>query len=127
MKSFVASTIRIYEEDGVMTIGLGNHPNNPSNFIIITRLDDEDNASVDDGIGLLTDEAEYEKSNVIEKISYHSDRLEVVVRSEFAEFFGERTHEAKLFQVGDSSLDQNSELKDALQAMFSGSHVELSM
>jgi hypothetical protein len=127
MKSFVASTIKSYEEDGVMTIGLGDHPENPSNFIIITRLDDEDNATVDDGIGLLTNEAKYERSNAIEKISCHSDRLEVVVRPEFAKFFGARTHVAMFFQDGHYSLDQSSALKDALQAVFCGSHVELSL
>lgn len=127
MKSFVASTIRSYEEDGVMTVGLGDHPENPSNFIIITRLDDEDNATVDDGIGLLTDESKYERSNAIEKISYHSDRLELVVRPEFAEFFGARTHVAKFFQDRAHSQDQKSALKHALQDMFCGSHVELSL
>ena len=127
MRSFVAYTIKSYEEDGVMTIGLGDHPENPPNFIIITRLDDEDNATVDDGIGLLTDEAKYERYNAIEKISYHCDGLEVVVRPEYAEFFGARTLVAKFFQDGDYTLDQNFALKDALRAMFCGSHVELSL
>jgi hypothetical protein len=46
MKSFIASNIKNYEEDGVRVIGLGNHHEGPSSFIIITRLDDDDNTTV---------------------------------------------------------------------------------
>lgn len=127
MKRFIVSTVQSFHEDGVFTIGLGDHPENPSNFIIITRLDDDDNATVDDGIGLLADEAKYERSNAIEKITCHATRLEVIVKPEFAEFFGSRVHVVEFGQEGDCSLDQTSALKGALQAMFFGSHVEISL
>jgi hypothetical protein len=86
MKKFLASAIKCYEEDEVFTVALGDDVEDPNRFLIITRLDDEDNASIDDGIGLLTDQAKYENSGVITKVFLGLNKLEVVVKPEFAEF-----------------------------------------
>lgn len=86
VKNFSASTIKCYEEDNVLVIALSDDLVAPSNFIIITRLDDEDNATVNDGIGFQTDQAEYERSDAIEKVILHSNSPEVVVKPEFASF-----------------------------------------
>ncbi|MCD5989843.1 hypothetical protein KDX30_18270 [Pseudomonas sp. CDFA 553] len=125
MKKFVASTIKCYEEDGVLIVALGDDPENPANFIIITRLDDEDNATVNDGIGFQTHQSEYEISNAIAKVSLHSDSLEVTVKPEFIDFFGSSSFLAEIPQGSNDSSTQFSALKDALQTIFNGAEVEL--
>lgn len=125
MKKFVASTIKCYEENGVLIVALGDDPENPANFIIITRLDDEDNATVNDGIGFQTHEAEYEMPDAIAKFSLHSDSLEVTVKPEFIDFFGSSSFVAEIPQGSNDSSTQFSALKDALQTIFSGAQVEL--
>ena len=124
MKNFFASTIKYYEEDEVLTVALGDDADNPSNFLIITRLDDEDNASVDDGIGLLTDQAKYEVSGAITKVLLGLNSLEVIIKPEFTEFFGDSS-------IGVEFLPKNNELsinylglKNALLRIFSGSKVD---
>lgn len=125
MKKFVASTIKCYEEDGVLIVALGDDSESPANFMIITRLDDEDNATVNDGIGLQTHQAEYEISNAIAKVSLHSDSLEVMVKPEFIDFFGNSSFVAEIPPDSNNSSTQFSALKDALQTIFSGAEVEL--
>ncbi|MCQ3001104.1 hypothetical protein NLO98_15220 [Pseudomonas syringae] len=125
MKKFVASTIKCYEEDGVLIVALGDDPENPANFIIITHLDDEDNATVNDGIGFQTHQSEYEISNAIAKVSLHSDSLEVTVKPEFIDFFGSSSFVAEIPQGSNDSLTQFSALKYALQTIFNGAEVEL--
>ncbi len=125
MKKLVASTIKCYEEDGVLIVALGDNPENPANFMIITRLDDENNATVNDGIGFQTHEAEYEMSNAIAKVSLRSDSLEVVVKPEFTDFFGGSSFVAEIPKGSNDSSTQFSELKDALQTIFSGAQIEL--
>lgn len=124
MKKFLASAIKCYEEDEVFTVALGDDVEDPNRFLIITRLDDEDNASIDDGIGLLTDQAKYEKSGVITKVFLGLNKLEVVVKPEFAEFFGGSNIVAE-FLSDDNELSINFLiLKKALQNIFSGSKVD---
>lgn len=125
MKKFVASTIKCYEEDGVLIAALGDDPENPANFMIITRLDDEDNATVNDGIGFQTHEAEYEIPDAIAKVSLRSDSIEVLVKPEFVDFFGDSSFVAEIPQVSNDSSTQFSALKDALQTIFNGAEVEL--
>ncbi len=125
MKRFVASTLRCYEEDDVLVVALGDDAQAPANFIIITRLDDDDHASVEEGIGFHTDQAEYERSDAIEKVIFSPDSLEVVVKPEYAEFFGDSRFLAELPQGNDAVPEQVAALKSALQTLFSGSRVEL--
>ncbi|WP_346830276.1 hypothetical protein ABDX87_24930 [Pseudomonas abietaniphila] len=124
MKKFLASAIKCYKEDEVLTVALGDDAEDPDNFLIITRLDDEDNASVDDGIGLLTDQAKYEKSGVIAKVILRLNKLEIVVKPEFTEFYGCSSIVAE-FLPNDNELSINYlSLKKALHHMFSGSQVD---
>ncbi|MCD5975703.1 hypothetical protein [Pseudomonas quasicaspiana] len=125
MKKFVASTIKCYEEDGVLIVALGDDPENPANFMMITRLDDEDNATVNDGIGFQTHEADYEMPDAIAKVSLRSDSLEVLVKPEFIDFFGSSSFVAEIPPDSNNSLTQFSALKDALQTIFSYAQVEL--
>ncbi|QQN27218.1 hypothetical protein [Pseudomonas syringae group genomosp. 3] len=125
MKKFFATTIKCYEEDDVLIIALSDDSVAPSNFMIITRLDDEDNAMVNDGTGFQTDQAEYEMPDAIEKVVLRSDSLEVVVKPEFASFFGGLSILAEISQESCDSSEQIDMLKDALQNIFSGAQVEL--
>ncbi|EXL29101.1 hypothetical protein ACQJ22_11405 [Pseudomonas fragariae (ex Marin et al. 2024)] len=124
-KIFSVSTIKCYEEDNVLVIALSDHSVAPSNFIIITRLDDEDNATVNDGIGFQTDQAEYERSDAIEKVILHSNSLEVVVKPEFASFFGGSSILAEIPLESHDSSEQVRTLKDALLSIFNGTQIEL--
>lgn len=125
MNKFVASTIKCYEEHDVLIVALGDGSENPAHFMIITRLDDEDNATVNEGIGFQTHQAEYEISNAIAKVILRSDSLEVVVKPEFNDFFGASSFVAEIPQEGHDASTQVSVLKSALQNIFSGAQVEL--
>ncbi|WP_052821554.1 hypothetical protein [Pseudomonas syringae group genomosp. 3] len=125
MRSFTASTIKCYEEDDVLVIALSDNAENPANYIIITRLDNEDNTTVNDGIGLQTDQAEYEIPDAIEKVIIDLDILEVVVKPEFSCFFGSSSILAELPPEGGDSSEQVFMLKNALRNIFSGTNVEL--
>lgn len=67
MDDFVASNIECYEENDVLIVALGDGGADPVNYVIITRLDDEDNSSVDSCIGLQASGASYEVAGAIEK------------------------------------------------------------
>lgn len=125
MKKFFASTIKCYEEDDVLVVALSDGPVDPANFMIITRLDDEDNHTLDEGIGFQTDQAEYEMSDAIEKVILRSDSLEVVVKSELADFFGGSSILAEIPRGNNDSSEQILMLKNALQNIFSGTKTEL--
>lgn len=125
VKIFSVSTIKCYEEDNVLVIALSDDSVAPSNFIIITRLDDEDNATVNDGIGFQTDQAEYERSDAIEKVILHSNSLEVMVKPEFASFFGGSSILAEIPLESHDSSEQVRTLKDALLSIFNGTQIEL--
>ncbi|WP_109513234.1 hypothetical protein [Pseudomonas ovata] len=124
MKRFFASTIKCYEEDNVLVVALGDDAQAPANFMIITRLDDDDHASVEEGIGFHTDQAEYERSDAIEKVVLCPASLEVVVKPEFVEFFGGSRFLAELPRGSDAVPEQVAVLKSALQTVFSGTRVE---
>ena len=68
MNNFVASNIECYEENDVLVVAIGDGGADPVNYVIITRLDDEDNLSVDDGIGLQVSGLSYEVAGAIKKI-----------------------------------------------------------
>ncbi|MBD8572372.1 hypothetical protein IFT86_25460 [Pseudomonas syringae] len=124
MKSFFATAVKCYEEDGVSIVALGDDLTDPANFIIITRLDDEDNITLDDGVGFQTEQAEYEMPNAIKKVILRAESLEIVVKPEFVEFFGDSSFLAEIPQDG-KRPESASMLKDALQEIFRGTKVDL--
>ena len=67
MNDFIASSIECYEEDDVLIVAIGDGSADPANYVIMTRLEDEDNSSVDDCIGLQTSEASHEVAGAIKK------------------------------------------------------------
>lgn len=125
MKRFLASTIKCYEEDSVLVIALSDTPQGLANFMMMTRLDDDDNATVDEGVGFQTDQSEYEMPAAIEKVILRPESLEVVVKPEFSGFFGGSRVLAEIPQGRADSAEQVGVLKDALQHMFRETQVEL--
>lgn len=123
MKKFAAAAIKCYEEDEVLTVALGDDFKNPSNFLVITRLDDEDNASVDDGIGLLTEYANYEMSGAISEVVLGLNSLEVVVKPEFTDFFGSLSIVAEFLPRSNELSINYLDLKQWLHDIFEGSNV----
>lgn len=124
MNDFVASSIECYEEDDVLIVAIGDSGADPVNYVIMTRLDDEDNSSVDGGIGLQVSGASYEMAAAIKKIVLEKSGLRVEVKPQFINHFGGSTIRAKF----DGVLDLGEKvpcLRKALQRLFSGSAVEL--
>jgi len=125
MIKFMVATVECYEEDAVLTVALGDDAFDPQNFIIISRLDDEDNETVDQCIGLQTGKSQYEAADAIKSVVLNQDYLEVLVKPEFVDHFGE----AKIvgeFPLGDGvTKDEISKLRTYLSKIFTGSQVVL--
>ncbi|WDY60295.1 hypothetical protein [Pseudomonas sp. PSKL.D1] len=124
MNVFEASSIKCYEEDGVLVVAVGDDPVDPRNYMIITRLDDEDNLTVDDGIGFQTADAQYEMAGAIKKVLLDENGLRVDVKPEFVGHFGGVTTCAKF---NNQTLCQHAHiayLRNALRAIFDGSKIE---
>jgi len=125
MNNFVASNIECYEENDVLVVAIGDGGADPVNYVIITRLDDEDNLSVDDGIGLQVSGLSYEVAGAIKKIVLAESGLRVEIKPEFIKDFG---GSAVLVKFNDGVLDLAggiSSLRKTLQELFNGSAVEL--
>lgn len=121
---FTANTIECFTENDVLTIALADDPVEPDNFIIITRLDEEDNISVDDGIGLSTPDSDYEIIGAIIAIALTENDLQLQIKPEFIEHYG-----SEFFQVNfDPSMRAGNKLKileDSLVSLCDGSRVVL--
>ncbi|HDS1744170.1 MULTISPECIES: hypothetical protein [Pseudomonas] len=127
MSEFIASTIECYEEDGVVTIALGDDPIDPNGYIVITRLDDEDNIYIDEGIGFQTAQSSHEVANSIDEVILHSDGLEVVVKQEFIGHCGAGRFFGRFPDEINSSKEKVALLRSYLKDIFDGSHVRLIM
>lgn len=125
MRSFSASIIRCYEEDGVLFVAVGDNAVDPDNFLIISRLDDEDNASPDDGIGLQTSGAECEVVGAIKKVVLNEYGLRVEVKSEFVKHFGGASILAEMSGLPPLALVEVELLRKAIKEIFEGSSVIL--
>jgi len=125
MNDFIASSIECYEENDVLIVAIGDSGADPINYIIITRLDDEDNSNVDDGIGLQVSGASHEVTAAIKKIALEECHLRVEVKPMFINHFG---GPAIIVQFDSGILDLEgkvSSLRKALQELFNGSTVEV--
>lgn len=125
MNDFIASSIECYEEDDVLIVAIGDGSADPANYVIMTRLEDEDNSSVDDCIGLQTSEASHEVAGAIKKIALEKSGLRVEVKPEFIKHFGGSSIFARFDSVIFESAGKASSLRKALQVLFNGSAVEL--
>lgn len=124
MISFDASNIECSEEDGVLIIAVGDGAVDPKNYMIISRLDDDENATIDDGIGFQTASADYEASNSISRVVLADNCLRVEIKPQFATHFGASIVLAKF---NDEALRAGKlcSLREALEVLFEGSAVEL--
>lgn len=122
---FNASVLECYEEDDVLTVALGDNEQSPENYLIITRLDDEDNDSIDEGIGLQTSQSAYEASAAIEKVILHSDRLDVVITPDSHEHFGCSKLEGVFSETVRNAPEKIALLRKYLEAIFNGSKTTL--
>ncbi|HEJ6943946.1 TPA: hypothetical protein ACXJM1_000229 [Serratia marcescens] len=122
---FNAPVLACYEEDGVLTVALGDAAQPTENYLIITRLDDDDNDSIDEGIGLQTSQSAYEQSAAIEKVILQSGSLEVVITPDSYQHFGC----SSLVGEFSDTLRNNSEklalLRKYLEAIFNGTQTTL--
>ncbi|BDM22767.1 hypothetical protein KMS_R25240 [Pseudomonas sp. LRP2-20] len=124
MISIDVSNIKCFEEDGVLIVAVGDGAIDPQNYLIISRLDDEDNATIDDAIGLQVAGASYEINNSISKVILGGDCLRVEIKPEFAMHFGAAIVLAKF---SDEVLRAGGvcSLREALEVIFEGSAVNL--
>lgn len=121
---FTANTIECFTENEVLTVVLADDPVEPDNFIIITRLDEKENASVDDGIGLSTSDSDYEVIGAIVAIALTESALQLQIKPEFIEHYG-----SEFFQINFApSTKAGNKLKileDSLVSLCDGSQVVL--
>ncbi|WP_325948060.1 hypothetical protein [Pseudomonas putida] len=125
MNNFVASSIECYEENDVLVVAIGEGGVDPVNYLIMTRLDDEDNLSVDDGIGLQVSGATYEMSGAIKKLVLEESGLRVEVKPPFIDSLGGSSILVKFDEGVLELAGRISSLREALQELFNGSAVEL--
>ncbi|MCL2896127.1 hypothetical protein [Brenneria tiliae] len=121
---FTASVVKSYKENDVLTVALGDDPIKPHNFFIITRLDDEDNATVDDNIGFQTHHSEYEASGAISEVLLTQESLTVHIKPEYAQHFGGICFVGKFIKSEDLDGEVTA-LSGTLKEMFAGSRVLL--
>lgn len=125
MNNFIASSIECYEENDVLIVAFGDGGADPSNYVIITRLDDEDDSGIDGCIGLQTSEAGYEVAGAIKKIVLNDSGVIIEVKPQFIKHFG---GSAILVRFAGGILESEgkvSSLRNSLKELFNGSAVEL--
>ncbi|MEB7586133.1 hypothetical protein NGC36_12715 [Serratia rubidaea] len=122
---FEALVLVCYEEDDALTVALGDNEQSPVNYLIITRLDDKDNDSIDGGIGLQTSQSAYEASAAIEKVILYSDRLDVVITPDSHEHFGCSKLEGVFSETVRNTPEKIALLRKYLEAIFNGSKTTL--
>lgn len=125
MNDFIASSIECYEENDVLIVAIGDGGADPLNYVIITRLDEEDDSSIDDCIGLQTSETGYEVAGAIKKIVLNDSGVRVEVKPQFIKHFGGSTILVRFAGGFLESEGKVSSLRNALKELFNGSAVEL--
>lgn len=122
MYIFDATDIKSCEEDDVLIVALCDNAVDPQAFIIITRLDEEDNATVEEGVGLKTAETAYEVTNAIQSVSVSENRLEVEIKPSHWQHFNGKAVVVEL--KGKAADDKSTSLlKDSLRKLLEGSSI----
>ena len=78
INKFRAIIINCTDEDDVLTVGIGDDENDPDNFIIIGRFD-EDDLPVDECIGFQSDTTDYEISDAVTSVTLTPGELKIVL------------------------------------------------
>lgn len=121
IKEFTAVCVNCYEEDDVLTIGVGDDAHDPRNFIIIGRFD-EDELPVNECIGFQSEATEYEIANAIQSIQIRNNELVIVLNDDAANKAGVREYHADISTAKDTDL-----LTQYLREVFDGSDVILQL
>ncbi len=117
IRQFNAVCVNCYEEDDVLTIGIGDDAHAPKNFIIIGRLD-EDELPVNKCIGFQSDTTEYEIADAIQSVKLGADKLAIVLNNDAAIEADVKEYHVFIPMTKDIEL-----LKKYLQEVFEGSEV----
>ena len=118
MKSFHANHISCSHDDDVFTIGLSDDEFDPIDFVILSRFDEPDLA-VNQQIGLLVNETEFEFQNAIESIRFFDNKMVIQLAADKV------AEELEYTSIHIELADQDEDLPRAIKRMFTGSSVQL--
>ena len=83
---FTGTTVHCYTENDVRTIGIGDDDFSPTNFVIISRLDEDEDEDlhhpVDKNIGIQTNFSNFESEAAITAISLKENKLLITIKPE---------------------------------------------
>ena len=84
---FFAHVVKCYVENDVSTIGFSDNNEKPENYVIITRLD-EDDLEPDDAVGIQTSLSGQEYTRSISKIDLKRENIEIYLNKDGMEKIG---------------------------------------
>ena len=121
VKNLIAAYINCFEENDVLTIGIGDDTHDPKNFIIIGRFD-EDELSINDWIGFQSESTEYELTDSIRSVQLTDGKLVIVLNDDAAKKIG-----ISEYRVVIPAAKDFKSLEKYLREMFDGSDVPLQL
>ncbi|MFX2608698.1 hypothetical protein [Enterobacter mori] len=121
VKNIIAASINCYEENDVLTVGIGDDNHDPKNFIIIGRFD-EDELPVNECIGFQSESTEYELTDSIRSVQLTEDKLVIVLNEDAVKMIGIREYHVVIPAGKDSKS-----LGKCLREVFEGSDVPLQL
>ncbi|WP_370884033.1 hypothetical protein [Enterobacter cloacae complex sp. 2015409] len=121
VKNLIAAYINCFEENDVLTIGIGDDTHEPKNFIIIGRFD-EDELPINDCIGFQSESTEYELTDSIRSVQLTDGKLVIVLNDDAAKKIG-----ISEYRVVIPAAKDFKSLEKYLREMFDGSDVPLQL
>jgi len=121
VKNLIAAYINCFEENDVLTIGIGDDTHDPKNFIIIGRFD-EDELPINDCIGFQSESTEYELTDSIRSVQLTEDKLVIVLNEDAVKMIDIREYQVVIPAAKDSKS-----LGKYLMEVFDGSDVPLQL
>lgn len=121
VKNLIAAYINCFEENDVLTIGIGDDTHDPKNFIIIGRFD-EDELHINDCIGFQSESTEYELTDSIRSVQLTDGKLVIVLNDDAAKKIG-----ISEYRVVIPAAKDFKSLEKYLREMFDGSDVPLQL
>lgn len=121
VKNLIAAYINCFEENDVLTIGIGDDTHDPKNFIIIGRFD-EDELLINDCIGFQSESTEYELTDSIRSVQLTDGKLVIVLNDDAAKKIG-----ISEYRVVIPAAKDCKSLEKYLREIFDGSDVPLQL
>lgn len=121
VKNLIAAYINCFEENDVLTIGIGDDTHDPKNFIIIGRFD-EDELPINDCIGFQSESTEYELTDSIRSVQLTDGKLVIVLNDDAAKKIG-----ISEYRVVIPAAKDFKSLEKYLREMFDGCDVPLQL